>query len=128
MISFKLGTFYGLTLNSDIKSVNQGPDFIDVFRQNGLEMKNFGPKNPMTYSIYSETSASQISVSIANTGFITVLMRERRFGKNETNLCQDLELVLATIEVLKSKYNTSINQENTENVNAVNRCISNKVK
>ena len=121
-INFKVEHFFGLTLNSNITSVESGSHFIEVFAENNLEMKKFGPNNPMTYSMFTETNASQITVSVFDTGFITVSIKERRFGGSDTDLCNDLKSVLASVEKIKSDHGASMNQENIENIAALKRC------
>ena len=123
-ISFKIDTFFGLTLNSNITSVIPPPEFIDIFAENNLEMKVYGPKNPIIYSIFTETNASQITVLVNDTGHITIGIRERRFGISDSYLCDDLKSVLASLETIKSDYGASISQKNIENTAALERCMS----
>jgi len=121
-ITFKVETFFGLTLNSNISSLEPIPPFIDIFAKNDLEMKTFGPKNPMIYSVFTETNASQITVTVSDTGFITIGIRERRFVSSDSDLCNDFKSVLTSLERIKTDYGASINQENIENTAALKRC------
>lgn len=121
-ILYRIDTFFGVTLNSNITSVESGSHLIDIFAENNLEMKKFGPNNPMTYSMFTETNASQITVSVFDTGLISVGINERRIGTADSDLCGDLKSVLASLDRIKSEYGASINQQNIENAEAMIRC------